>query len=106
MNRQVLLVCAAVFVGSFGLLAAACDDGSSGSSSGSPFTPGADSGPGASSGNPDSGPGTTDGGCPNKPAGCFCGTPTTQAQFLNRCTNATALPVNLTVPPATTADIP
>ena len=49
---------------------------------------------------------TTDGGCPNKPAGCFCGTPTTQAQWLNRCTTATALPVNLTVPAATTANIP
>jgi len=49
---------------------------------------------------------TTDGGCPNKPAGCFCGTPTTQAQFLNRCTTATALPVNLTVPAASTANIP
>lgn len=55
---------------------------------------------------PDGGQETTDGGCPNKPAGCFCGAPTTQAQWLNRCTSSAALPVNLTVKPATAADIP
>lgn len=106
MNHKILLVCASVLVGSFGLLAAACDDGSSSSSSGNPFTPGADSGPTTPSGSQDSGPTTTDGGCPNTPPNCFCGTPTTQAQFLNRCTKSIALPVNLTVPPASTTDIP
>ena len=107
MNHKVIFVCAAVFAGSFGLLAAACDDGTSGgTSSGNPFTPAGDSGPSTSSGNPDSGPTTTDGGCLNTPANCFCGTPTTQVQFLNRCTKATALPVTVTAPPASTTDIP
>jgi hypothetical protein len=87
--------------------AAGCtDDSASSSSSGNPFNPNTSSSSGSS---------TTDGGvpaddsgtgCSNKPAGCFCGTPTTQQQWLNRCTNAAALPVNLTVKPATTADIP
>jgi hypothetical protein len=74
------------------------------------FNPGAGgpaAGPSASaSGGASSGGPTTEGGCSNKPANCFCGTPTTQQQWLNRCTNASALPVTLAVKPATTADIP
>ena len=87
----------------------ACDDDTSNKvNGGDTFNPGggSDAGNEQPGENPDGGPTTTDGGCPNKPAGCFCGTPTTQAQWLNRCTSSAALPVNLTVKPATTANIP
>jgi hypothetical protein len=67
--------------------------------------------PGGSSTSPDGGSSNTadtsgDGGACSKPANCFCGTPTTQQQWLNRCTQSAALPVTLTVKAATTADIP
>ena len=92
-------------------LFAACDDTSSNKVGGdNTFNPGGGSDAGSTQqpGDTTDGGGntTSDGGCPNKPAGCFCGTPTTQAQWLNRCTSSAALPVNLTVKPATTADIP
>lgn len=95
----VLAVSAAAFV-------ACSEDSTSKVNGGNPFNPGGGSDSGSPTDNTDGGPGTTDGGCPNKPAGCFCGTPTTQQQWLNRCTNSAALPVNLTVKAATTADIP
>ncbi len=108
-NRKYVLVLGAVLAIA-SLVVVACNDDSgtsNGTTSGNPFNnPGTDSGTTSSGGN-DSGPTPgTDGGCPNKPAGCFCGTPTTQKEFLNRCTNAAALPVNLTPKPATTTDIP
>lgn len=96
-----------------GIAVIACSDDSSGtptgSSSGSTLNP--DSGQSSSGTSGTSGTsgssGSTDGGCPNTPANCFCGTPTTQAQFLNRCTTAAAIPVTgETVKPATTANIP
>ncbi len=71
-----------------------------------PSTPDAGSNGGAQptvDGGPNSG---TNGSCSNKPSGCFCGTPTTQKEFLNRCTNAAALTVKLTPKAATTADVP
>ena len=101
-------------IGAFGALVfaaltvfACSDDSSSASNTQNPFVPVDASASTTTTG--DSGASqvtTTDGGCPSKPVGCFCGTPTTQAQWLNRCTTATALPVNLTVPAATTANVP
>jgi hypothetical protein len=88
-------------------LAACDDDTGSKASSENPFNPGGGSDAGTQPGETtDSGTKQPDSGCPNKPAGCFCGTPTTQAQWLNRCTTSAALPVNLNAKPATTADIP
>lgn len=89
----------------------ACDDDTSNKvNGGDTFNPGGGTGNDSGTDQPadttDGGSDTPDGGCTNKPAGCFCGTPTTQAQWLNRCTNSAALPVNLTVKPATTANIP
>jgi hypothetical protein len=89
-------------------IAACSEDSASTPNGGSPFSPPSspDSGTPVTS-NVDGGPGADGGGgCTNKPVGCFCGTPATQQQFLNRCTNAAALPVTVTVKPATTADIP
>ena len=107
-RNTILFALAALAIGAASVVA--CDDGaatSNGTSSGNPLNPGTDAGgpgPGTDGGGP--GPGTDGGACPNKPAGCFCGTPTTQKEFLNRCTNAAALPVTLTPKAATTADIP
>ena len=87
----------------------ACSDDSATSnrvSTGNPLDPTVGNPPPpATDGGTRQGPGT-DGGCPSKPAGCFCGTPSTQKEFLNRCTTAAALPVTLTPKAATTADIP
>jgi hypothetical protein len=94
----VLTTTVAVFIG--------CDDSSSNTPvNNNPFNPPA---PTTTSSDGGTTPGTDGGGdtaC-SKPAGCFCGTPTTQEQWLNRCTNAAALPVNLTVKAATQTDIP
>jgi hypothetical protein len=110
MNKQnsVLLLALVLAASASALAACSEDSSSSNTSSVNPFSPPAntDSGAPSSSGGPEAGPGTDGGACSGKPAGCFCGTPTTQAQFLNRCTNATALPVIATVKAATTADIP
>ena len=109
-KRTFALIALAIAVSTASAMIACSNDDSTavnGSSSGNPLNPGSDSGlPTGDSGGTDSSTPTGDGGCPNKPAGCFCGTPTTQKQFLNRCTNAAALPVNLTPKAATTADIP
>ncbi len=102
-------------IGAFGAFVVAAmtvfacsDDSSSANNTQNPFvpvdaaastTPTGDAGPNGDS--------TTDGGCPNKPAGCFCGTPTTQKEFLNRCTEASAVKVVLEpFTPATTLNIP
>lgn len=109
MNSRIQIVVAFAFLAlSAGAVVACSDDSASpvgGASSGNPLNPGSDSGtpPAKDDGGPTPG---TDGGCPRKPAGCFCGTPTTQKEFLNRCTNAAALPVTLTPKAATTTDIP
>jgi hypothetical protein len=105
MNQlKALLFTGVVAVSAFAFAACSEDDKSQvGGSSG--FV-GGDSGGGGQDSGTDGAPGTTDGGCPNKPVGCFCGTPTTQKEWLNRCTESTALPVNLTFTPATTANIP
>ena len=101
-----------LFIVLFGFVLVACGDDSStttNNANNSPFDPAPaatlpDGGtPGSSSGNPAT---TGDGGVCGQPAGCYCGTPTTQQQFLNRCTTAAALPVTLTVKPATTANVP
>lgn len=97
----------AVIAVSAGAFVVACTDDSSNTSTPTVFNPGGGTDSGTTPNEtPDSGNSTTDGGCPNQPAGCFCGTPTTQKEWLNRCTKSAALPVNLTVKPATTADIP
>jgi len=44
--------------------------------------------------------------CPDTPAGCFCGTPATQEDFLNQCTESAALTVELDFEPATETDLP
>jgi hypothetical protein len=117
MNRAILSALTAGFVISAIAAFGACSDDTASTSTQQPaFTPGVGNGvggPSTSGSTPDAGGSTatsggpsTSGGCPNTPAGCFCGTPTTQAQWLNRCTTAAALPVSLTVKPATTADIP
>ena len=108
-KRTPILVTFAFLTLAAGTFVACTDDSSSavgGASSGNPLNPGTDSGTPPVTGDGGPGPGPGPGGCPNKPAGCFCGTPTTQKEFLNRCTNAAALPVTLTPKAATTADIP
>jgi hypothetical protein len=108
MNRALLIALTAgtavAAIAAFG----ACSDSSPSNTNQPAFNPGGTSGgtPVDGGNGTSGGPSTTDGGCPNTPAGCFCGTPTTQQQWLNRCTTAAALPVSLTVKPATTADIP
>lgn len=100
-KRNSVIVAVFVVLASAAAVVACSDDSSS--TNPTPFGPSANNDSGAST---EAGPGTDAGGCTNKPAGCFCGTPTTQQQFLNRCTSAVALPVNLTVKPATVTDIP
>lgn len=84
---------------------AGCDDSDS---SNNPFNPGGGGDAGRDSGGADAGDGGSnpDGGCSNTPTNCFCGTPTTQAQWLNRCTKSAAIPFTKTVKPATTANLP
>jgi hypothetical protein len=107
MDRKLSLLVLGLALASAGLVGVACKDDSA-SSSDTPNDAG-EGGTSSSGGPGDSGNGDSgDGGgifC-GQPAGCFCGTPTTQEQFLNRCTKATALPVNLNVKPATKTDIP
>ena len=107
-NRIQIVVAFAFLALSAGTFVACTDDSSTavgGTSGGNPLNPGTDSGTPNPTGDGGPNPGT-DGGCPNKPVGCFCGTPTTQKEFLNRCTNAAALPVTLTPKAASTTDIP
>ena len=106
-NLSFLAILAVVSIGGIAVVACSDDSSTPGASSSGTLNPdsGSSGSSGSSSGTSGSS-GTTDGGCPNTPAGCFCGTPTTQAQFLNRCTTATALPVNLTFTPATSAQEP
>ena len=103
---------AALSIASMSLLSAGCsDDPATTTDAGTIFKPPTDSGPTT---NPDTGVPATDGGntadtgtpCSNKPAGCFCGTPSTQAQFLNRCTTSTALPFTTTFKAGTATDLP
>ncbi len=90
-------------------LVACNDDTGTGPNNSSGFNPGTpgDGGGSSSGALPDGSTDDSDGGaCSNTPAGCFCGTPTTQKEFLNRCTKSAAIKVDLQVKPATTADIP
>jgi hypothetical protein len=111
MNTKLLL--SIMGLGLATAFAVACsDDSATTNNAQNPFTPAAtnqDGGAASSSGAAasSSGTGTSSGSAAcGKPAGCFCGTPTTQAEFLNRCTNSAALPVTDTSKPATLTDVP
>ncbi|MDB4944709.1 MAG: hypothetical protein JWP97_4243 [Labilithrix sp.] len=105
-KNSLLVIGAALALSAATFIACSDDTGSASTSGGSPLNPGDGGTSGAVDAASDGSTASDGGTCTNKPAGCFCGTPTTQVQFLNRCTNATALPVNLAVKPATTSDIP
>lgn len=105
MNKKAILAAGALFVSALTIFACSDDSTTSNTSGNNPFVP-VDASATLFDAGGNNSTDTTDGGCPNKPAGCFCGTPKTQADFLNRCTNAAAIQVNLTVTPATTANIP
>ncbi len=110
MNRYLLIVS----VAAMSAFAVGCSDDNTTTDGGTVFTP-KDSG---TTTTPDTGTTVTDAGgsdattadggvqCSNKPVGCFCGTPTTQAQFLNRCTTSTALPFTITFKAGTATDLP
>ncbi len=102
---------AALTVGAMSLLSVGCSDDTATTDAGTVILkPPTDSGPTTA---PDTGTTPADGGttsdsgaCSNKPAGCFCGTPSTQKEFLNRCTTSVALPFSTTFKAGTAADLP
>jgi hypothetical protein len=106
-SKKVLGVAGATAFSVFGFIA--CSDDTPANNNNATFNPGGNGDAGQQNNNVnDNNNHQTDGDggtCPNNPPNCFCGTPTTQAQFLNRCTTSKGVAVNLTVKPATTADI-
>ncbi|WP_394820724.1 hypothetical protein [Pendulispora albinea] len=106
MKKQFLFSLAAASFLALGMAAVGCSDDNP-SGPGGPGGPGPrDSGTIDSGNKPDGGSDNDGGACSNKPAGCFCGKPTTQAQWLNRCTSSVALPFTKTFRAAAATDLP
>lgn len=116
MNTKAIVgIFALVLAASGSALLGCSDDSGSTPNNNNPFDPSTStsssgtsgtSGAGTSGTSGTSGDATSGNPACGKPAGCYCGEPASQANFLNRCTSAAALPVDLTVKAATIANVP